>query len=336
MAQITRSTKISGGTTLSANTLARAVDVETDILTLFTAYNNSDTGTVKWQVVSAENAASTVIIANNSTGTNDIVDFRDNGTSVLKVADGGATTITGIGNNTPLTVTAADGGSGIALIANNGTSTGNIFSFKDGGTNVLTLADGGTLTLAPGGTTKVVGNSSGLTLSNSATIAMGAAKITGLADGTATTDASTYNQVHLRQIPVFGSETTGGTTTSATFVTGGASASITPTSTSSKILIIGVAMVNVQTSTDSHSGAMGIARAGNALYARTAAPNTQVTGGQTSAACFPHTLMYLDSPATTSSTTYQLMFASGAGSTVAFGGAAATGSSTFILLCEVF
>lgn len=141
MAQITRSTKVSGGTTLQSNTLARAQDVETDMLALFNAHNNHDTGTSKWQVGSFENATSTVVIANNSTGTNDIFDARDNGTSAFKIADGG------------------------------------------------------TITHAPGGTTKLVANSSGLTLSNSATIAMGSAKITGLAAGTTSGDAIRYEQV---------------------------------------------------------------------------------------------------------------------------------------------
>jgi hypothetical protein len=142
MAQISRSTKVGGGTTLSSNTLARAVDVETDILTMFNAHNNHDTGTSKWQVGSFENSSSTVLIANNSSGTNDIVDFRDNGTSAFKVADAGVATF------------------------------------------------------APGGTTKAVVNSSGITLSNSATIAMGSAKITGLAAATTAGDALRYEHLN--------------------------------------------------------------------------------------------------------------------------------------------
>ena len=113
MAQITRSTKVGGGTTLQSNTLARAADVEADVLTLFNAHNNHDAGTSKWQVGSFENATSTVVIANNSTGTNDILDLRDNGTSVFKVADGGTITITGAismtGAGTGITLTSPDG-----------------------------------------------------------------------------------------------------------------------------------------------------------------------------------------------------------------------------------
>jgi hypothetical protein len=95
MAQITRSTKIGGGTTLSSNTLARAADVETDALTLFNAHNNHDSGSSKWTAVSAEGTSATVGIFNNSSGTNDILDCRDNGSSVFKIADGGTITATG-------------------------------------------------------------------------------------------------------------------------------------------------------------------------------------------------------------------------------------------------
>jgi hypothetical protein len=89
MAQISRSTKVSGGTTLSANTLARAADVETDVLTLFNAHNNHDTGTSKWTVVSSFGASSVPLIADNSSGTQDIAQFKDNGTTVWSIADGG-------------------------------------------------------------------------------------------------------------------------------------------------------------------------------------------------------------------------------------------------------
>lgn len=116
MAQLTRSTKIGGGTVLQANTLARAIDVETDILTLFNAHNNHDAGTSKWQVGSFENATSTVVIANNSTGTNNIFEARDNGTAVFTIADGGGITITGQVNLT-------GAGNGITLTTPDGTKT---------------------------------------------------------------------------------------------------------------------------------------------------------------------------------------------------------------------
>lgn len=93
MAQISRSTKISGGTTLTANTTARAADVETDVLTLFNAHNNHDTGSSTWTTVQATGSSTVPLIVNNSTGTQNIANFQDNGTNVLTVADGGTVTI---------------------------------------------------------------------------------------------------------------------------------------------------------------------------------------------------------------------------------------------------
>ena len=184
MAQISRSTKIGGGTVLQSNTLARAADVETDVLTLINAHNNADSGTTAWTVVKSEGATSVPLVANNSTGTQNIANFQDNGTNVLTVADGGTTT-----------VTATAGGSTKALIANNSTSTGNIFEAQDNGTAQFKVADGGAATFSAGGTTKLVVDGNGLTLSNSATIGMGSAKITGLAASTAAGDAVRFEQI---------------------------------------------------------------------------------------------------------------------------------------------
>lgn len=116
MATIARSTKIAGGTVLTAHSLARAQDVETDILTLFNAHNNHDGGSSKWTTVSVEGTSSTVLIANNSSGTNDIADFRDNGTSVLKISDGGAILL---GTTASLRLTTPDGLHVYQLFINN-------------------------------------------------------------------------------------------------------------------------------------------------------------------------------------------------------------------------
>lgn len=115
MAQISRSTKIGGGTVLQSNTVARATDVETDVLALFNEHNNHDDGSTNWGTVSAENASSTPLITNNAAGTNDIFDARDNGVSALKVADGGTLTVS-VGGTPRLTV--ADSTTTIANVVN--------------------------------------------------------------------------------------------------------------------------------------------------------------------------------------------------------------------------
>lgn len=116
MAQISRSTKVNGTTSIAASTRARAQDVETDMAALFSAWNNADSGTTAWTVVKAEGASSVPLVVNNSSGTQNIAQFQDNGTVVLR------------------------------------------------------LADGGTLTLSPGGTTSVTMSSTGIALSNSGII----------------------------------------------------------------------------------------------------------------------------------------------------------------------
>lgn len=187
MAQITRSTKVSGGTTLQSNTLARAVDVETDVLTLFNAHNNADAGTSKWQVGSFENATSTVVIVNNSTGTNDIIDCRDNGTTVFKIADGGTATHT------------ANAGTNKALISNNGTSTGNIFEAQDNGTAVLSVADAGTTTVTctNGGSNKTLVVNNGTSTGNILEVQDNGTAALYVADGGKLIVTRTSNQLEL-------------------------------------------------------------------------------------------------------------------------------------------
>lgn len=129
MAQVTRSTKVGGGTTLGANTVARAADVETDMLTLFTAHNNHDTAASTWTAVSVAGSSTVPLTVNNSTGTQNVANFQDNGTAVVAIADGGATTIT------------ATGTTSVPLAVNNGTSTGDILQLKDNGSTVFQVKD---------------------------------------------------------------------------------------------------------------------------------------------------------------------------------------------------
>lgn len=106
--------------------------VESEFDTIYDAWNNHDAGTSKWTVISVLNASAVPLIADNSTGTNDIVNFKDNGTTVFKIADSGAATVTAI-NGTAV----------VPLTVNNGTSTGSIFLAQDNGTQMFLIADGG-------------------------------------------------------------------------------------------------------------------------------------------------------------------------------------------------
>lgn len=153
------------------------------------------------------------------------------------------------------------------------------------------------------------GTSDPLTLS-SATIAaltvgssmtMNGKKITNLANGTASTDAAAFGQLKFIQ---YVSTTAVGaqTTNSQTFVNSTLSTTITPTSSASKILIIAKGELSIDNAT----------RDGMATIARN---TTEVTGSirglsfvSGGVQTVPVTLVYLDSPATTSQTRYTVQY----------------------------
>jgi hypothetical protein len=140
---------------------------------------DAGSGTKKGVVANSGTSTGNILVANNGTSTGNVLECQDNGTPVVTVADGGATTLTATpgGSSVPLTVdnndstgsplvvkdggtavlTVADGGTTTAksnggtnkaLVANNGTSTGNILECQDNGTPVVTVADGGLTTLS--------------------------------------------------------------------------------------------------------------------------------------------------------------------------------------------
>jgi hypothetical protein len=101
-------------------------------------------------------------------------------------------------------------------------------------------------------------------------------------------------------------------TTSSSFVTvTGLSASITPSSTSSKILVL--AQVVMGGNDNGTQGILKMTRGGTDIYRGDAGASSQqraVSGGFINttlrATSFSHAITYLDSPSTTSSTTYQI------------------------------
>jgi hypothetical protein len=114
-------------------------------------------------------------------------------------------------------------------------------------------------------------------------------------------------------------------TTSTSFVSTGFSASITPTSATSKILVTATGAITHLTA--SQAVAITIARGATVLdstglaYYENAVPSGYVW--------VPATMTYLDSPATTSSTTYTVYFKSISSGTGFFGNA--TAGVSFVL-----
>lgn len=105
--------------------------------------------------------------------------------------------------------------------------------------------------------------------------------------------------------------TSSASTTSNSLVTTGHSASITPTSTSSKILAIVSCAVNNTNGNDSgltlYRGSTNLAGGSSAFVSF-----MSISGGETGV---PATFSYLDTPAVTTALTYTVYYASGGGTT---------------------
>jgi len=144
-------------------------------------------------------------------------------------------------------------------------------------------------------------------------LSAGSAKITSLANGTASTDAAAFGQLKVLQTVTF-STTTNFSTTSSTFQNTNLVATITPTSASSKILILATAQIK-NASISAQDMFINIDRSGTAL-----GPIALFNGSIAGALQFPYALAYLDSPATTSSRTYTIQIRGDDGATtVSFG-----------------
>lgn len=163
-------------------------------------------------------------------------------------------------------------------------------------TNLLNNLDAATTTWTNVKTTTLTPTNVGPFTATGA-IAMGTNKITGLGNGTATQDATTYSQLQYLQAAVQASITTASATTSSTYQATGLTANITPTSASSRIKItvtsVGVT-ANVATSDLVVTIKRGATDLGGSLGMSIVDTLTYV----------PVAISFIDSPATTSSTTY--------------------------------
>ena len=127
---------------------------------------------------------------------------------------------------------------------------------------------------------------------------------------------------------------TNSSTTSNTFVTTGLAATITPSSASNKILVI-VTLVQFAVSSQNYNGtstiyrgATNIAPTGTGLH-KSFGTLYSATGG---AIAGNQTYSYLDSPSTTSATTYTIYFAVDSGGTATLG---VNSNTSYIQLLEI-
>ena len=137
---------------------------------------------------------------------------------------------------------------------------------------------------------------------------------------------------------VQGTLVTVASTSSSSFVTTGLSATITPTSSSSKILIFFSGLISSISSGDSTF--LTIYRGASNIGTGTGSPNNSFARQYTASTVtgFSASINYLDSPATTSSTTYTLYFCSDGTGTVYINRIGSNQSSiqpSFITLMEI-
>ena len=178
-------------------------------------------------------------------------------------------------------------------------------------TGTLPVTNGGTGLAALGTSLQVLRTNTGATALEYATLSTGAAA----------------GQV----IQVVQADYTGTvSTTSTSYVTSNLTASITPSSASNKILIM-VTLADVYETTANQVARSTLYRGASPLVSSGSSPafasSYSVTGGLT----VNHNFQYLDSPATTSSTTYTVYFRSEGGNVLVN----VNGGTSFIQLLEV-
>ncbi len=153
-------------------------------------------------------------------------------------------------------------------------------------------------------------------------------KIINLASGTVASDAVRFDQLKVLQI-VTGSSTTEFTTTSVSMVSTNLSATITPTSASSRILIIASSALKSDDAAASEALA-GLSRGTTDLLTAIGQAQVGVVGASDLAA--PCTLTFIDSPATTSATTYRVRIRNTDGTTIVRFGRGGGGNQHMILM----
>lgn len=189
---------------------------------------------------------------------------------------------------------------------------GLITAASNGSSGVTSVTGTANQITSTGGATPVLAIASPLTLPGAMTaggaIAMGTNKITGLGNGTAAQDAVAFSQLKVVGTFVIGTGTTSSSTTSSTFADTVITAAITPSSASNRVLAF---VSGVLRSADLNS------TIAEATLKRTATNLGSTHGFVTLSssdldAAFdsPFSFCYIDSPATTSATTYTVQIRS--------------------------
>lgn len=197
-----------------------------------------------------------------------------------------------------------------------GTSGGDALSYGQTGASLSGPIFSGSVNLSSATGSRIVTTDPFKNLDTSSTVRIASNTITGLANGGGSTDAATFGQIKVIQI-VYGTSTTAFTTSSAGFQTTNLSVNISPTSSSNRVLIL--ASGTLGNSAGSNDAEAAVYR-GAVKVATTAEYFIASTGSVVGQIFAPCTISCIDSPATTSSTTYAVKVGTGAG-TVSWGDA---------------
>lgn len=152
-------------------------------------------------------------------------------------------------------------------------------------------------------------------------LAMAGFKITGLADGTAGSDAATVGQLKVLQVK-YNTQTSGTTTSSSTFQSTNLALSITPANVNNKVLVIAIGGVGITGNNDEvEASIFNTTQNYNVFSTHGQGYGYANTGTTISSMEWNCAMIALDSPATTSSNEYRVKLRSPQGHTVSWGSA---------------
>lgn len=178
--------------------------------------------------------------------------------------------------------------------------------------------------------------SEAMRINSSQQLSMQSHKIISLLNGTAVQDAAAFGQVKILQV-VQASATAEVSTTSATYTDTGLTASITPSNTSNKVLVIVAQNIRHRVlsggSTNATAGLRLTRNSTDIISDQQSSLTVAATGDYNSTS--EQIMIYLDSPATTSSTTYKTRIARNGGTGTIYVQDGSTASASWITLIEV-
>jgi hypothetical protein len=215
------------------------------------------------------------------------------------------------------------------LTLENGSASAPSIAFANSSNTGFYSNNTGQIQMVSGGST--VFSTDGTDLFAALPLNMESHKIISLANGTASTDAAAFGQIKVLQTVFFSIAGSLTTTSSPAFVATANTASITPTSSSSRILIMVNSTFEFDSTANSESyvtvfrGTTNLATSGsgNAFIRFSKSPT-----GASEVLRVAAPIMTVDSPATTSATTYTVEIASPESVSITYG----SGMSTMILM----